>query len=229
MIPLAWSLARRLQVRQNEREELPERAISASEHERRRIAQGLHDGVVQDLAGVSYSLAAVGRTDAPADPAAIAGAGSTVRSSVEALRTLLVELYPPSLQEEGRGPALDDLLARLRSNDIETHLDLEPGLTLSEPLTKLLYRTAQEALRNASVHAAARRVDVQMGADGRLAWLEVTDDGVGFDVGAARAAAQGGQMGLLGLTDLAPDAGGELPITSVPGGGTTVRLEVPLS
>jgi two-component system, NarL family, sensor kinase len=57
-LPLAWSLASRLRRRQIEREALLARAIEASEDERRRIARDLHDGVVQDLAGVAYSLAA---------------------------------------------------------------------------------------------------------------------------------------------------------------------------
>ena len=71
-IPLAYGLARRLRIRQLEREELMNRAINASEHERRRIAQDLHDGVVQDLAGVSYSLAALARDPDQPQAAALA-------------------------------------------------------------------------------------------------------------------------------------------------------------
>lgn len=227
-IPLALSLARRLRARQLEREELLERAVRSSEHERRRLAQDLHDGVVQDLAGVSYSLAALGRTGGQPDPAIIASAGDTVRGSVEALRTLLVELYPPALEEEGLGPALDDLLARVRANGVETHLDLPAELDLPLPTTRLLYRTAQEALRNVVTHAQASAVSVRAGRLDGVAWLQVADDGTGFDVEAARARAAGGHVGLLGLTDLAADAGGTLQISSPDGRGTTVRLEVPV-
>ncbi len=228
-IPLAYGLARRLRIRQLEREELMNRAINASEHERRRIAQDLHDGVVQDLAGVSYSLAALARDPDQPQAAELTEAADNVRASIEALRTLLVELYPPNLAEEGLGAALTDLLARVRAVGIDatadtTGLETEP----SQEVARLLYRTVQEALRNAIAHAEADRVTVTAAAGDGLAWAEVTDDGRGFDVAAAKAAAAGGHVGLLGITDLIRDAGGRLDLTSSPGEGTTVRIEVPI-
>lgn len=229
-LPLAYSLARRLRTRQLEREDLLEQAINASEHERRRIAQDLHDGVVQDLAGVSYSLAAMGRTDHDPSPAEVAAAGDTVRASIEALRTLLVELYPPNLAEEGLGPALADLMARARAVGLETTVDTG-ALATDIPLiaSRLIYRTVQEALRNVVTHAEATTVHVEAASTPALVWAVVVDDGNGFDVAAARRAAAGGHVGLLGITDLAAEAGGSLDVTSIPGTGTTVRIEVPTS
>jgi signal transduction histidine kinase len=227
-IPLAWSLARRLRHRQLEREVLLGRAIDASEHERRRIAQDLHDGVVQDLAGVSYALAAQARQEGGADPAHVEAAAEQVRTSIEALRTLLVEIYPPNLAEEGLGPALADLLARARAVGLETTADtggLAPELPLS--VSRLVYRTVQEALRNVIGHAEATTVAVRAASRDGIVWAEVIDDGRGFDVTAARRAAGGGHLGLLGLTDLAAEVGGRLDVTSAPGEGTTVRIEVP--
>ena len=227
-LPLAWSLARRLRVRQLEREELLNRAIAASEHERRRIAQDLHDGVVQDLAGVSYALAAMGRTPEGPAPADLEAAADTVRSSIEALRTLLVELYPPNLAEEGLGPALDDLLARSRAVGLEARCDLGDLPTdLPLPIAQLLYRTAQEALRNVIAHAEATQVVLTAGvADGR-AHLEVRDDGRGIE-GDPDAPAPAGHVGLVALRDLASDVGGSLDVSVPHDGGTLVRLEVPL-
>jgi signal transduction histidine kinase len=229
-IPLAFSLARRLRTRQLEREDLLERAISASEHERRRIAQDLHDGVVQDLAGVSYSLAAIGREGTDPHASELATAGDTVRSAIEALRTLLVELYPPNLAEEGLGPALADLMARARAVGLATTVDTT-GLAPQIPLTaaRLVYRTVQESLRNVITHAEATSVRIHAASDGDVVWAEVVDDGRGFDVEAARARAAGGHVGLLGTSDLIAEAGGQLSISSGPGRGTTVRIEVPLS
>lgn len=228
-IPLAYGLARRLRIRQLEREDLLERAINASEHERRRIAQDLHDGVVQDLAGVSYSLAAIGRQgDDPHGPE-LAAAGDTVRAAIEALRTLLVELYPPNLADEGLGPALADLLARARAVGLETTADTT-GLAVDVPIvaSRLIYRTVQEALRNVITHSGASTVRVTAASEAGRAWAEVVDDGAGFDVEAARREAADGHVGLMGITDLAADAGGLLQVTSTPGSGTTVRIEVPL-
>jgi signal transduction histidine kinase len=227
-IPLAYSLARRLRQRQLEREVLLSRAIAASEHERRRIAQDLHDGVVQDLAGVSYSLAAMGRAGEQPSPEALEAASGTVRAAIESLRTLLVELYPPNLAEEGLGPAVADLLSRANASGIETRLStaaLAPEVPLA--VAQLVYRTVQEAVRNVITHARATSVDVVMATEDDVTWAEVVDDGIGFDVASRTAEASGGHVGLLGLTDLTADAGGRLAITSTPGAGTTVRIEVP--
>lgn len=228
-IPLAYSLAQRLRTRQLEREDLLERAISASEHERRRIAQDLHDGVVQDLAGVSYSLAAIGRGGEDPHAPELASAADTVRNSIASLRTLLVELYPPNLAEEGLGPALDDLLSRAEAVGLATDADtaaLAPGLPLTA--TRLVYRTVQEALRNVITHAEAAHVQVRAASDGAEVWAEVVDDGRGFDVDQARRTADHGHVGLLATSDLVEEAGGRLTIRSAPGRGTTVRIEVPL-
>ncbi len=228
-IPLAYSLAHRLRTRQLEREDLLNQAVNASEHERRRIAQDLHDGVVQDLAGVSYSLAALARNPAEPNAPELTAAADNVRASIEALRTLLVELYPPNLAEEGLGAAITDLLARARAVGLEatantTGLIEEPSLEVS----RLVYRTVQESLRNVIAHAGATSVRVTVAVGDELAWAEVVDDGSGFDVAAARAAAAGGHVGLLGIADLIDDAGGRLDLTSSPGEGTTVRIEVPV-
>ncbi len=72
-IPFAWSLARRLRARLQERELLLHRALEASEVERRQIASDLHDGAVQDLAGVAYALSAAARREEAHGSAADAG------------------------------------------------------------------------------------------------------------------------------------------------------------
>src|SRR5438309_2294060 len=105
-VPLAWSMARGLRQGQEERERLLQRAIDASDSERRRIARDLHDGVVQSLAGVSYSLAAAAdRIDSGPDGAAV-GAGlrqaaADTRRSMRDLRSLIIEIAPPNLHDEG--------------------------------------------------------------------------------------------------------------------------------
>ena len=94
---------------QLQRERLLRHAIQASEAERRRIASDLHDGVVQELTGVSFSLAAASRSDST-DAPKMGEASSSIRSSIKSLRSLLVEIYPPNLHEEGLEFALGDLL-----------------------------------------------------------------------------------------------------------------------
>jgi len=106
-IPIFITLARRLRAAQLQRERLLRHAIQASEAERRRIASDLHDGVVQELTGVSLSLAAASRSDSP-DASRMGEASASLRGSIKSLRSLLVEIYPPNLHEEGLEFALGD-------------------------------------------------------------------------------------------------------------------------
>jgi signal transduction histidine kinase len=225
-LPLARSLAKRLRRGQVERETLLNRAIDASEMERRRIAQDLHDGVVQDIAGVSYSIAAAAnRADdgGPTDTEGLRQGAARLRQSVRDLRGLLVEIYPPDLHRVGIEAALSDVIGGLNSRGFEASLDVPPGIDLDEDEESLFFRVAQEALRNAVAHADATRVRIQVRDDGQRASLEVTDDGKGFD---QRARGQEGHFGLRMLADLTRDAGGTFEIESTPGEGTTVRVEV---
>jgi two-component system, NarL family, sensor kinase len=230
-LPLAASLARRLRRGSREREELLERAVDASAAERRRIAADLHDGVVQDLAGLSFGLsAAAERTAAAGEESAAAelrDGAAQARQSVRALRGLLVEIYPPSLQQAGLASALSDLVAPVAARGIETRVDVPDDLELGPEVEALLFRVAQETVRNATAHAGAHRLVLAVSQDADRAALTVADDGRGFDPGEAGDGAGEGHFGLALLRDLAREAGAELSVDSGPGTGTTVRIEVP--
>ena len=152
-IPLAYSLARRVRSGQEEQERLLRNAIESSDAERFRIASDLHDGVVQDLAGVSFTLAALAE-ELKSDPrpelvSSLRDASQSTRRGIRQLRTLLVDLYPPNLREAGIESALEDLLARLSSAGITTSLDVGADVVLTADEEALVYRTAREATRNA--------------------------------------------------------------------------------
>ena len=123
-IPLVWRLDRRVRRAREERERLLRRAVEASDAERRRIAADLHDGVVQELAGASFALAAAAKRmpEAPAVSASLDRVAAGVRQSMRSLRSLLVEIYPPNLHTEGLTPALGDLLAPLPGSGLTTSL-----------------------------------------------------------------------------------------------------------
>lgn len=228
-VPIAWSLANRLRQRQREREGLLRRALEASDIERRRIAADLHDGVVQDLAGVVYSLAGAARADGrdPATALLLDESAAGVRSSITALRSLLIEIYPPNLGEEGLVPVLTDLLTRIETTGTSTALDTSRFTrAVPESVAGLTFRATQEALRNVVAHAQANTVDVVLATEDHHLLLEVTDDGIGFDPGSRPAGDP--HFGLRGLTALAGDSGGSLLVRSAPGDGTTVSLRLPL-
>jgi two-component system NarL family sensor kinase len=231
-LPLAWSMARRLRAGQEERETLLRKALEASDSERRRIARVLHDGVVQELAGVSYSLsAAAGRAAAGDDQSvedALRKAATHTRESMRELRSLLVEIYPATLHKAGLEAALQDVLAPLERQGLATSLAVDHDLELSDAAEAQVFRAAQEALRNVLVHAAARRVDVRVGRDNGLARLVVSDDGRGFSADALSRRREEGHLGLTLLEDLAVEAGGRLDVDSAPGNGTRITMELPL-
>jgi signal transduction histidine kinase len=229
-IPLAWSLARRLRDRQQEREELLQRTIDASENERRRIAGDLHDGVVQDLAGVAFSLAAASRQPgADADTRGLLDASAAgVRESIKSLRTLMVDIYPPRLAEAGLDNALADLVDATTARGLVAECDTTALSPVPEGETAaLIYRSAQEAVRNVVAHAGATTVRVRAAVTDGFAVLDVLDDGVGFDPVRARARAREGHLGLRGLADRVEAAGGRFRIEPRAGGGTHLHVEVP--
>jgi signal transduction histidine kinase len=222
-LPLAARLARRIRAGQRDRERLLQRAIDASDVERRRIAGELHDGVVQSLAGLSYSLAAAAeRGNGSADPETLERAATATRESVRELRGLLVEIYPPSLHRSGLAAALNDAAAPLVRRGVEVDVHVAPDLAPGEDVEALLFRVAQETLRNVAAHAEASRVEVRAEREGNVVRLSVSDDGRGFDTGAARPE---GHFGLSLVEDLARDAGATVAVDSAPGAGTRVRLE----
>jgi signal transduction histidine kinase len=233
-LPLAWRMARRLQRGHRERERLLASAIEASDQERRRIASDLHDGVVQDLAGVAFGLApladAAHRRGDDQDASALRNAAQHLRQGVRELRTLLVQIHPPQLHTAGLEAALSDLLSPLHADGIETHLSVDDDAATPTSADPLIYRTAREAVRNVQAHAEASSVDVQVSrpAPGR-ALLVVRDDGRGFDAGERDRSRRNGHVGLTLLEDLVQQSNGRLDIRSEAGKGTTVELEVPTS
>ena len=224
LILLAWRMARRLQQDAADREQLLHRALDSSETERRRIAADLHDGVVQDLAGVTYALAAL--SDQTADPgvsAKLDRTATTTRGAVRSLRSLLVDIYPQSLSEAGLAAALTDLLSALPP-PIQGTLSMPQPIALGDEQQAAVYRAARESLQNVAKHSQATSVlmSVTATADGG-ATLIVADDGIGFVPGDVAA----GHLGVSLLRDLAVSVGGSFLLEAAPGEGTTVTFTVP--
>ena len=227
-VPLAWRLDRKLRRSQAEREALLVRAVEASDDERRRIAADLHDGPVQDLAGISYSLSAAAQTEgSPGARETLRQAAAGTRDSMRRLRSLLVEIHPPNLRASGLEAALADLLAPLQARGAETSLTVDPALGLDEDAERIVYRAAAEALRNVERHADANRVAVAVEERDEGVRLVVVDDGVGFGPGDRERRREEGHVGLSLLEELAARAGGRLAVRSAPGDGTTFELELP--
>ena len=224
-VPLAVSLARQLAKSQRERERLLQRAIDVSDVERRRIAAEVHDGAVQELIGIGFSLAAnAERAPEPLSDELRELAGAT-RATVRTLRTLLNSIYPVSVPPEGWVAGLGDLLGELRIGGVEVRVEApEERPPRLEEL--LILRVAREALRNVKAHSNATIVTVYLEERPAGYVLEVRDNGRGFDSEEAQRSRSAGHLGLQLLKDLATDAGASMEVLSQPGAGTTVRLDV---
>jgi signal transduction histidine kinase len=146
---------------------------------------------------------------------------------VSALRSLLIDIYPPSLHQAGLAAALRDLARTWSFRGLATTAAVSPALALDPGAERLLFRCAQEALRNAHKHADATSATIALrDADGTVC-LEVADDGHGFDPAVLAGRAEEGHFGLRLVRDLVQDAGGELSVDSAPGRGTRVSVELP--
>ena len=226
-VALAWGMSKRMRRNQQERERLLQRAIDSSEIERRRIAADIHDGVVQEMVGTSFAVAAAAQTAEDydselADDLRTAAIGT--RRSLQSLRSLLVDIYPPKLLEDGLEAALIDLLAPATSRGLETDLAITGDPDSTPDAVTLIYRVVQEAVRNVLRHAEATSLNIDILATSASIKVMIGDDGVGF---AAADVSQNGHLGLRLMADLTADAGAEFSVDSTPGGGTTIRVEVP--
>ena len=233
LAPLFWHLLSRVRRNQRQRELLLQRSVDASSNERRLIAASLHDGPVQDLAATSFVVAgATARAKAAGQHwlvEELQNVAGSVRASIRALRSLLVDIYPASLAQAGLGAALGDLVQSVRAPGLEVrlHHDDEEELGLTPDQERLVYRVAQETLRNAAKHAVPCTASVTLYRVDDEVVLDVLDDGNGFDVDAQLADPAPGHFGLQLLADIAATGGALLQVASVPRRGTHWRLRVP--
>jgi two-component system, NarL family, sensor kinase len=231
MLPVLWRLLDRLRQAQDQREALLRRSLEASDTERRRIAATLHDGVVQELAATSFVVSGAaararsGGHDQLAD--SIERAAGAVRTSIGGLRSLLLDIYPPSLADTGLVLALEDLVEGLQSRDVDVSLRANGEVdVLDRDGQRLVFQVAQECLRNAIRHAGADHVELVLQREAGGVALEVIDDGAGFDVAGVLAEPVEGHFGLRLLIDAARECAAELRVASRPGCGTHWRLRV---
>lgn len=225
-LPLAVSLARRVDGSQDQMRRLLANAVATSDLERRRIAQDLHDGVLQDLAGASLALTAdARRLPAESDVRGnIARVGALLGRDVDALRHLVADIYPPDFESRGLSRALRDLVEAEDFGDAEVTVQIDDGLAPSPLAARLAYRVTREVLRNVAKHAHATQVSVRVRHDGDGLELVVADDGVGF---VPSEHAPGGHVGLRLVQETVADAGGTLRVQSTPGAGTFVQGHLP--
>ncbi|MEP7045186.1 MAG: ATP-binding protein [Ilumatobacteraceae bacterium] len=224
-LPLASALTHRLKKLQTQREHLLVRVIDSSDSERRRIAAEVHDGAVQDLIGITFSLSAAADESSSPMHERLGGLAVATRHTVRSLRSLLNSIYPVQVPDNGWAVGLEDTIAALRQRGVAVDVEV-PDARLSPANELLLLRVGREALRNVDAHAKASHVRITMTKNNRAVRLLITDNGVGFDQEMAASQRQVGHLGLQLLRDLSEDMGAVLVVESAPGFGATVHLEL---
>ena len=215
-----------LSAHQRAVEALNARLLRTQEEERALLAADLRDEPLQTALDIERQLAVTEQT-----PATIRHQ-ARVRELIAQLRALCTRMRPAALDELGLHGALDLLALELGERgtvviELSPLTDLD-GARLAAATELVLYRAAQEALHNALRHARAHRIWVTLraGCDGLQ--LRVSDDGTGFSVpGSFDHLANGGHLGLAGLSYRVRQAGGQFTLRSTPGQGTVVGVDMP--
>ena len=207
-------------------------AIASSERERGRWARELHDETLQELGALRIMQENAARADSAEEARKyLAQANEQVERTVAGLQGLIAELRPAALDQIGVEAAIEALIERLASRSdlrFETDIDLayERGDAASRPEPELeatIYRLVQEGLSNAIKHADASRARVAIEERDGLVTIRVEDDGNGFDMSSVKRG-----FGLTGMSERVEMAGGEIAFESREGGGTQIRVTLPV-
>lgn len=204
--------------------------------ERQRLARELHDSVTQSLYGISlYAQAATGNINADQIEQAgryLEDIQNTAQESLADMRLLIYELKPPVLDKEGLIAALKHRLISVEDRArIKTSIETNLTNRLPSNMEEGLYQIAREALNNIIKHAHAKSVSInirrtptdRIQCNPALISMEISDDGVGFNPRSARRA---GCLGLVNMQERAQSQGWQLEVSSSPGKGTRIKVEI---
>ncbi len=228
-IPLTISFARRMEGEQEERRAALRYGLAASDLQRRELAQLLHDGVIQDLAGAGILLDAIRQAEdaAPGDDSRrplLEKAHRLVADDIRQLRILAADLLPVAFDGANLHAAITGLVQQLGDPRVDVAVDVEDAPTVAHDRAVLLHRAARELLRNAYQHSGASRIRVHVAQTEHGIELQVADNGVGFEP--ARPASDG-HIGLKLVGTAVEESGGSLDIATAPGHGTRVSVILP--
>ncbi|MDF2739149.1 MAG: hypothetical protein K0S88_515 [Actinomycetia bacterium] len=205
------------------------RVVWAQEEERRRIAGEVHDDAIQTIAAARLMLTTF--RDQLTDDyqrQLLDHLEEAVSSSLGRLRTLVFDLRPAQLDDDGLAAALREYLVEAaRQGGFEAELRDELEREPPAEARVIAYRICQEALTNARVHARPSRVEVRLEESQGGLLVTVADDGDGFDPDRVRATPRRGHVGLTSMSERATLADGWCRVDSRPGEGATVRFWLP--
>ena len=202
--------------------------VLAAESERKRIARELHDDVKQSLTAVQLHLAALAEMSFAEEHAAEIALGiqHDLDRCHDALDRVIADLMPVELEGHTLEFALDILCRRAEEDGFIVERDIRRfGDILDAEGRLAVFRIVQEALNNAKRHSGAGRAAVRYWREEHLLCAEVSDSGTGFSPGDMEPHLS---IGLGSMRERSRILGGHLTVSSAPGTGTSVLLEVPV-
>jgi PAS domain S-box-containing protein len=204
--------------------------VRAQEAERARIAADIHDDSIQVMAAAALRLEMLGQDLMETEHGERVGeVAEKVRLAVDRLRRLVFDLSPPNLGDGGLGAAIEGYLLEVGAQaDFRWSFADRLSSDLSDEINAILYRIAQEAIRNVQKHAHARNVDVALSERDDGCVLRIADDGVGSSEGSDEKH-RPGHLGVSSMRERATVAGGSLQIETAPGAGWVIEVWVPSS
>lgn len=219
-----------LQISQARLQRVTRRWLTTQETERRSVARDLHDDIGQSLTALRLSFE-VGRMRFRQQPEVVEvldTCKSLVDDIITSVRQLSLELRPAMLDDLGLFAAVEEHTTRqfaaggptlaLHTNGDDRSLDTQMRVAV--------YRLVQEAVTNIVKHAQASAVSIDINATSRALAVVIRDDGVGFDT--QQRFLESEHFGIVSMRERVGLINGELTITSTPGGGTELRVKVPM-
>ena len=222
-----------IQRKAQELQELLVQTINIQEDERRRIAADIHDRVVSRIVGALYEVETCLQFHQRSEnlDEQLQLLKQLLNEAVERTRTSIYDLWPATLDHMGLIPALRELLSQQERGTGTRHSLRVYGSPYElQPIARIaVYRIVQEALNNVRQYAAASSVDLTLRFAPRRVRVVIRDDGKGFDISRVMLTPPGRHIGLIGMRERALSVGGNLRVESVPGKGSQVILEIPIS
>jgi signal transduction histidine kinase len=213
---------------------ISQRAINAQEEDRVRIARSLHDDTAQSISMLIIHLERLGhlvQADAPEITRYVTDAQHVANRLLENLRKIIWDLRPSILDDLGLVSAIR-WFARTNLEKVGVKVEFYAGsdiTRLPSHLETMLFRITQEAISNILRHANASKVSLRLWKANSQLWLEIRDDGCGFDLeNTSEAAVEGKRLGLIGIHERVSLVGGEIKIESAQGVGTCLQVHIPL-
>ena len=222
------SKVRELEDANSQRAKLLLELVTAGETERARIAADIHDDSIQIMSAAALRLEVLGReVTEPSQRETLDAVADKVRQAVTRLRRLIFDLSPRPLDSAGLAGDIEAYVREVAADGgFDWHIEDETSGRLAREVETILYRVAQEAIRNAQKHSQASSVRVTLERHRGGTVLRVADDGVGVAAGATLER-RPGHVGIASMRQRVAMAGGRLNLDSAPGRGCTVEVGLP--